>query len=108
MRRAHFLARRRERNAAAQRDPLGAALERPLLPREPIVELAHEHEHSVRIGIHLAHEAADRSIELVNGAPIGGHAEISGRIGHHGTHGGPPCECYWYTDSMYSSPIDLQ
>src|SRR6185436_9389268 len=66
MRGAHLLPRRRKRNLAAIREPLGAALERPLPPAEPIVELAHEHEHAVALGAHLPHEAADRRIELVD------------------------------------------
>jgi hypothetical protein len=86
VRRAHFLARRRLADAAAIRQPFGARLVPPLLPREPIVELAHQHEHLVALGVHLPHEPADRRIELVDAAPlargvIGGEWDSAALIG---------------------------
>src|SRR5688572_6890776 len=103
MRRTHLLARRRQADARAPREPLGAALERPLFPAEAIVELAHEHEHAIRIGVHLPHEAADRGIELVDTAVLGRGVGIGSMTGPDGAHGGPPCECYWIADHTSSS-----
>ena len=72
LRGAHLLARRRQRQPAAPREPLGAAREAPLRQPEAIVELADEHEHSIRLGVHLPREPAistsrssiDRSVEV--------------------------------------------
>jgi hypothetical protein len=36
------------------------------LPTEPLVELAHEHQHSVGLGVQLARKRADRVVEIVD------------------------------------------
>ena len=86
LRRAHLLARRRQRDAATPRQPLGATREAPLRPAEPVVELAHQHEQPVVHGVDATREAADGRIDLVDRAIRMGRGRGRHGVGN-GAHG---------------------
>ncbi len=89
LRSAHLLSRRRQRQPAPPREPLGAARKAPLREPEPIVEVAHEPQHPVRLGVHLPHEPADFQIEIVDGA-VGERSDACRAASELGGHRRPP------------------
>ncbi len=75
----------------------------PLLPTEAIVELAHQHEHAVRIGVHLPHR---RPIAASNSSTLRSSVEVQKSASERDITAlmtGSPAGVTWIPDNISSS-----